>query len=126
MTAKQKKDTVTRILVIEDEGDMCLILDILLNAKGTIVNHVKTISGAKEFLQNEQPSLILLDNRLPDGLGLDFIGWIKSKYPEIKILMISGTDAAVRDLALEIGADTFLPKPFSKEQLHHSVNALLN
>jgi DNA-binding response OmpR family regulator len=121
-----EKVTMKKILVIEDEGDMCLILDLLLNGKQTVVDHVKTIAEAREFLEKEQPSLVLLDNRLPDGFGLDLIGFIKSNYPDIKIIMISGVDLAAGDVALEIGADIFLAKPFTKAQLNESVGHLLN
>jgi two-component system OmpR family response regulator len=126
MTAKSKNASVKRILVIEDEGDMCLLLELLLNGKEMKVDHVKTLSAAREFLQNEQPSLILLDNRLPDGLGVDFIGFLKTNFPSVKILMISGVDAAAQDVALEVGADTFLAKPFTRAQLQASVSQLLN
>lgn len=115
-----------KILIIEDEGDMCLLLNLLLNQKELIVDHVKTINSAKEFLETEEPSLILLDNRLPDGLGIDFITYLKKNFPSVKIIMISGVDAAASDVALEVGADTFLKKPFTKSQLHDSVNQLLN
>ena len=119
------KKPVTKVLVIEDEGDMCLLLELLLDGKGMAVDHVRSLSDAREFLENEQPSLIVLDNRLPDGLGIDFIGFLKKEYPAIKILMISGVDVAAGDVALEIGADTFLPKPFTQSQLNSSVNTLL-
>lgn len=121
-----KKLTMKKILIIEDEGDMCLLLNLLLNQKELIVDHVKTINSAKEFLETEEPSLILLDNRLPDGLGIDFITYLKKNFPSVKIIMISGVDAAASDVALEVGADTFLKKPFTKSQLHDSVNQLLN
>ncbi|HEY4337266.1 MAG TPA: response regulator, partial [Puia sp.] len=62
---------------------------------------VRSLSGAREFLDKQQPSLIVLDNRLPDGLGIDFIAYLKAQYPAIKILMISGVDVAAHDAALE-------------------------
>ena len=115
-----------KILVIEDEGEMCLLLNLLLDGKGMTVDHVQTLTKAKEFLEKEQPSLILLDNRLPDGYGIDFIGFLKTNYPAIKIIMISGMDIAAEDLAMENGADHFLSKPFTKAQLHESIGQLLN
>ena len=115
-----------KILIIEDEGDMCLLLNLLLNQNELVVDHVKTLTHAKAFLETEKPSLILLDNRLPDGFGVDFIAYLKEKLPSVKIIMISGVDAAVSDMALEVGADTFLRKPFTKNQLHESVQRLLN
>ena len=115
-----------KILVIEDEGDMCLLLNLLLDGKEMEVDHVPTLSKAKEFLQKDQPSLILLDNRLPDGFGVDFISFLKKNYPAIKIIMITGIDLEAEDAALEIGADNFLAKPFTKAELHKSIQNLLN
>jgi DNA-binding response OmpR family regulator len=120
------KKPMTKILVVEDEGDMCLLLELLLDGKGMEVDHVRSLTAAREFLDKEQPSLIVLDNRLPDGLGIDFIAFLKTQYPAIKILMISGVDIAAKDAALETGADTFLAKPFTQAQLKSSVSSLLN
>jgi two-component system, OmpR family, response regulator len=115
-----------KILIVEDEGDMCLLLEILLNGKELKADHVKTLAAAEEYLQTEQSELVVLDNRLPDGLGLDFIEFLKSKYPSIKIILISGVDAAAEDIALQNGADCFLKKPFSRTQLYESIHSLLN
>jgi len=115
-----------KILVIEDEGEMCLLLSLILDDQGLVVNHVKTLSAAKQFLEKEVPALILLDNRLPDGLGVDFISYIKKSLPGVKIIMISGVDPEAEDAALEIGADHFLAKPFTKQQLQVSIKNLLN
>ncbi|HXB07013.1 MAG TPA: response regulator [Puia sp.] len=120
------KKPITRVLVVEDEGDMCLLLELLLDGKGMAVDHVRSLTDAREFLEREQPTLIVLDNRLPDGLGIDFIAYLKARFPAIKILMISGVDIAAKDAALETGADTFLPKPFTQSQLQNSVSELLN
>jgi two-component system, OmpR family, response regulator len=122
---KAKATTAKKILIIEDEGDMCLILDLILHGKDTTVDHVRTLAAAEAYLLAEQPALIVLDNRLPDGFGLDFIGFLKSTYPAARILMISGVDAAAADLAIESGADAFLSKPFSKAQLSDAVRQLL-
>jgi two-component system OmpR family response regulator len=118
--AKAKK-----ILIVEDEGDICLLLNIILNGNQTDIDHVNSIAAAKAYLQKEQPSLIMLDNKLPDGLGLDFLEYIKQNYPAIKILMISGFGTSARDLALSNGADHFIEKPFTKQQVSQSVQALL-
>ena len=119
-TAKNK------ILIVEDEGDLCFLLELLLTDGKTTIDHVKNLKAAREFLAKQQPNLVVLDNRLPDGLGLDFLPFIKENYPGVRIIMISGKDGAVKDLALENGAHIFLSKPFTKDTLHNSVNALLN
>lgn len=115
-----------KVLIIEDEGDMCLLLNILLNGKEMELDHVKNLTDAEEYLQQQQPSVVLLDNKLPDGYGVDFITYLKKNYPGVKIIMISGYDGAVKDVALEAGADVYLEKPFTKTQLYDSIKGLMN
>lgn len=115
-----------KVLIIEDEGDMCLLLNILLNGKEMELDHVKNLSSAADYLEKEQPSVVILDNKLPDGLGVDFISYLKQKYPAIKIIMISGFDSSAKDVAMENGADIYLEKPFSKDQLYQSIKGLMN
>jgi two-component system, OmpR family, response regulator len=115
-----------KILIIEDEGDLCFLLELMLDKEDTSVDHVKSLAAAREFLKADNPDLIFLDNRLPDGIGLDFIPYVRNNYPAARIIMISGKDGTAKDLALENGADLFLLKPFTKEQLTGSVKALLN
>lgn len=115
-----------KVLIIEDEGDMCLLLNIMLNGKEMELEHVKSLSAAEEYLQKEQPSVVILDNKLPDGFGIDFISFIKENYPAVRIIMISGYDASAGDVALENGADLFLEKPFTRDQLYQSIVELLN
>jgi two-component system, OmpR family, response regulator len=115
-----------KVLIIEDEGDMCLLLNIMLNGKDMELDHVKKLSAAEEYLQKEQPSVVILDNKLPDGFGIDFIAHIKSNYPSIRIIMISGYDGSAKDVALENGADIFLEKPFTKNQLYDAIVSMMN
>lgn len=118
--AKQK------VLIIEDEGEMCLVLNILLNDEDFELEHVKDLTSAADYLKKNQPSLIILDNKLPDGYGIDYIGVVKKQYPSIKIIMITGYDASAEDVAMENGADIFLQKPFTKQQLFESIKNLLS
>ena len=90
------------------------------------LEHVKNLVAADEYLKKEQPEIVILDNKLPDGFGVDFISYLKKNYPSIKIIMISGFDASVRDVALYNGADHFLEKPFTKAQLCKSIDSVLN
>ena len=115
-----------KVLIIEDEGDMCLLLNILLNGKELELDHVKNIPAAQDYMRLEQPAVVLLDNKLPDGFGVDFISFIRENHPAVKIIMISGFDGSVKDVALEAGADVFLEKPFTKDQLYTSIMGLLN
>ncbi|WP_121355093.1 response regulator [Flavisolibacter nicotianae] len=121
--AEEKK--AKKVLIIEDEGDMCLLLNIMLNGKDMELDHVKKLAAAEEYLQKQQPEVVILDNKLPDGFGIDFISHIKSNYPNIRIIMISGFDGSAKDVALENGADIFLEKPFTKNQLYEAIVELM-
>jgi DNA-binding response OmpR family regulator len=127
MTKTMLPGTKTKkVLIVEDEGDMCLLLNIILNDTDLELDHVQSLLAADEYLQKELPSVIILDNKLPDGFGVDFITYLKQKYPSIRIIMISGFDAAAKDVALENGADIFLEKPFTKDQIFKSIEALIS
>jgi len=121
-----QKSKLKKVLIIEDEGDMCLLLNIMLTGKEMELDHVKSLAAAKDYLVSEKPSVVILDNKLPDGMGVDFISFIKQQYPDIRIVMISGYSGAAKDIALDNGADKFLEKPFTKENLYKSVKELLN
>ena len=113
-----------KILVVEDEGEMRLVLDMILNEGKFQLDFVNNLLAADEYLQKQEPSIIILDNKLPDGFGVDFISYLKKKYPSIKIIMISGF-ATARDVAMENGADMFLDKPFSLKEFYEAINRLL-
>jgi DNA-binding NtrC family response regulator len=115
-----------KVLIVEDEADMCLLLNILLNGKEMELDHVKSLAAAQAYLDETQPDVVLLDNKLSDGFGVDFISYIKKTYPSVKVIMITGYDPSVSDVALENGADTFLEKPFTKDKLYQSIKSLLN
>src|SRR5690349_25166428 len=83
-----------KVLIVEDEGDMCLIMDIILNSNDVQLDHVKNLAAAEAYLQKEQPSLVLLDYKLPDGYGADFIPALKKNYLSVKVAMIFGYDGS--------------------------------
>lgn len=126
MTTTLQETRLKKVLIVEDEGDMCLLLNIMLDGKEMELEHVNSISAADEYLKTQLPSVIILDNKLPDGYGVDFISYLRNKYPSVKILMITGYDPSAEDVALYNGADVFLQKPFTREQLFQSVQHLLN
>jgi two-component system OmpR family response regulator len=115
-----------KVLIVEDEGEMCLLLNILLDDENMELDHVKNLLDASEYLKQRQPAVILLDNKLPDGFGVDFISYIKQNYPAIRIIMISGYDNSVADVALENGADLFIEKPFSRDEIYESITRMLD
>jgi len=113
-----------KILIVEDEGEMCLLLNILLTNGEMELEHVKNLAGAEEYLAKVQPAVIILDNKLPDGFGVDYVSSIRKNYPSVKIIMISGYADAAKDVAIENGVDKFLAKPFTRQQLFDSIQSV--
>jgi two-component system OmpR family response regulator len=124
-TTTSKQKVKKKVLVVEDEGEIALVLDLVLNERNLQLDYVNNLLSADEYLQKQEPSLIILDNKLPDGFGVDFIIYIRKKYPSIKIIMISGLSSA-RDVALENGADLFFEKPFSLHEFEEAIDQLLH
>jgi two-component system, OmpR family, response regulator len=119
-----KTKRAKKLLVVEDQGEMCLILDLILSERNIECDYVNNLLDADEYLETHKPSVIILDNKLPDGFGVDFITYVKKKYPAIKIIMISGFGTA-RDVALANGADVFLEKPFSMDNVNQAVDQVM-
>jgi DNA-binding response OmpR family regulator len=124
-TTRLKRKGTKKILVVEDEGQMGLVLDMILTERKFQLDYVNNLLSAGEYLEKQEPSVIILDNKLPDGFGVDFISYIKKKHPSVKIIMISGFGTA-RDVALENGADMFFEKPFSLEEFDGAIDRLLS
>ena len=123
-TSKPKTKLAKKLLVVEDEGQIGLVLNMILSERNFDLDYVSSLLDAQEYLEKNKPSLVILDNKLPDGFGVDFISYIKKKYPSIKIIMISGF-STVRDVALENGANMFLEKPFSMNSVNEAIDSVL-
>ncbi len=121
---KAKTELANKVLVIEDEGQIGLILNMILADRELELDYVNNLFDASEYLEKTKPSVIILDNKLPDGFGVDFISYIKKKHPSTKIIMISGFSAA-EDVALENGADVFIEKPFSRAKVNEALDSVL-
>jgi len=123
-TSKTKSKVAKKILVVEDEGQIGLALDMILSDRNFVTDYVNSLLAASEYLEKNKPSIVILDNKLPDGFGVDFISYIRKKYPRIKIIMISGFPS-VRDVALHNGAHVFLEKPFSMDNVNEAIDSVL-
>ena len=106
-------------LIIDDEIDICFILTNILRRNNINSKYVNRIEDARTLLEKESPALIFLDNRLPDGLGINFVNDIKQRLaPDAKVIMITAFDSPDdRRLASERGVDVFLSKPLETKSI---------
>jgi DNA-binding response OmpR family regulator len=116
-----------KVLIVDDELDICYLLSGILKQRNFRTGFVNSLSDAVNALRTDKPSLIVLDNHLPDGFGLDFIPYVKKNYPEVKVIMITAHDGALeRKKALEGGVDLFVSKPLSRKMINDAVDKLFN
>lgn len=115
-----------KALIIDDERDICYLLSRLLKHKNLETAYVNSLSAATTALKEDRAEIIFLDNHLPDGLGMNYLDFIKTNYPESKIVMITAHDSADdREKAMKQGADLFIGKPFTSEVIYKAVEALV-
>ncbi len=116
-----------KALIVEDDLDICYLVSGILKQKNLDYNYVNSLSDAVKYLSNNTTDILILDNHLPDGLGVDFISFIKKNYPEIHIIMITAHDTQPdRMNALDKGADFFLGKPFTRAAMNDTLDNFIH
>ena len=104
-----------RVLIVDDEADICLLLSGLLRRLGYQPTCAHLIEEGRQCLASQQFDAVFLDLNLPDGLGFDLLSLIRQQPTNTKIIMISAFDGqAERRRATEQGADYFIGKPFTR------------
>ena len=108
-----------RVLIVDDSLYMqAIIKDALEEAGYEILGTANDGETAIDQAIELQPDIITLDNILPDMLGLDVIKTLKEENADIKILMVSAVgQQSVINTGISLGADGYLVKPFTSEQL---------
>jgi DNA-binding response OmpR family regulator len=115
-----------KILVIEDEQRMGRFIERALSEQSYTVRVVETCAAARDALAESPYDAIVLDLGLPDGDGLELLrDWRASRFNE-PVLILSARDAVDdRVRGLNWGADDYLPKPFSVNELVARLRSLL-
>jgi DNA-binding response OmpR family regulator len=120
------KVAATKILIVEDQRRIGAFLETSLRERSYGVTWVGSCSDAREALCRCSYDAVILDLGLPDGDGLDLLKqWRKAGFTE-PVLILSARDAVQdRITGLDLGADDYLPKPFSMEELLARTRSLL-
>ena len=111
------------VLVVDDEPDICFLFDRILRKRNLQTGFARNLADATALIEKKNPHLIFLDNSLPDGRGVDFIPYLKARFPLIRVVVVTANDSTDdRDAAYLKGADDFLDKPLSLERINFTLD----
>jgi DNA-binding response OmpR family regulator len=121
-------DPRPRILLIEDEASISVALGRLLDRWGFDTIATRTVAEARALLGSVAVDLVVIDFRLPDVRGDDFLAWLKEDNPELgrRSLFITGDYGEPALKAIEATGRPYLLKPFELGILVHELRALLD
>ncbi len=117
---------MSKILVIDDDVDMCLLLKRFLTKNGYEVVLAHNGKKAIEFLEQQQPDLVLCDFRLEDFDGKELLIKIKDKYPRTPVIIVTGySDIKIAVDVMKLGAYDYVTKPLFPDEIILSIKKAL-
>jgi DNA-binding response OmpR family regulator len=117
--------TPIRALIVDDAPELCLLLEPLLSREGFDVKTVGEGDGAVELARSFEPDVIILDLLLPGIDGLEACRRIRA-FSDAYVVMVSAKDTEIdKVVGLSIGADDYVTKPFSPNELVARLRAML-
>jgi len=125
-TRRHSPSKVPKNLVMEDERSVAKGLEMVLTEEGYLVDLAPTGRDALDIFASKPLDLLVADLRLPDINGMDVIQAVKTKQPNISVVVITGyanINSAVE--AMKLGAFDYLPKPFTDDEIRSAVEGAL-
>ena len=117
---------MNKIVVIDDERPVLLTLEALLKRNGYGVQLAPTASAGLAAIEKFEPDLVLQDLGLPDAPGLETLGKIKQKHPEMVAIIITAQDSLSNAIeSIKLGAFHFISKPYAPEELLNVIKRAL-
>ena len=114
------------IVIIEDEEDILELIEYHLSKEGYTVTGFLSTDNVEQFLEEETPSLMIVDRNLPGMEGSEFIAYLRGEGYDIPVIFLT---AKAKESELEegfdAGGDDYMTKPFRPKELILRVKALL-
>jgi len=115
-----------KILVVDDEENVCHSIKKVLSRRGYSVSQASTVNDAVNLMKEMAFDLVITDMMIPGTSGMELLQIIRDHYPELNVIMITGyasIESAVQ--ATRLGAAAYLPKPFTPDELTHVTESTL-
>jgi len=114
------------IVIVEDEEDILELLEYHLSKEGYAVSGFLSTENVEQFLEEETPSLLIIDRNLPGMEGSQFVAYLREIGYDIPVIFLTAKDAESELIeGFEAGGDDYICKPFSPKELTLRVKALL-
>jgi len=114
------------VLIVDDEPDLLELVSLTLSRMNLRTRTAADLASARRLLKSETFDLCLTDMQLPDGDGLDLVGWLQENRPSLPVAVITAhgnVESAVR--ALKLGAFDFVSKPLKLGVLRKVVGSAI-
>jgi len=112
-----------KILIIDDEVNVALLLSKFLTRNGFEVKTASNGTSAMEYLKNEDFTLVLCDFRLEDTDGREMLKNIKNQYPKTGVIIITGySDIKMAVELIKMGAYDYITKPLYPDEILNTIN----
>lgn len=116
---------IGKILVVDDDENICQVLKMYLESANYDVKVVNDGKSAQEAFTTYKPNLVLLDVMLPGIDGVEVLKWIRREGNTPVIMLTAKGEVFDKVLALEIGADDYIVKPFEPKEVMARVKAVM-
>jgi DNA-binding response OmpR family regulator len=113
-----------KLLVVDDEEDFCKLMVLMLEQEPLEIECAFTLKDAAQKLEADHPAILMLDNNLPDGKGIDFLIHSKKELPIDHVILISADPSEdLKKRALDAGV-LFLEKPFGLSTIREMIKEI--
>lgn len=128
MNKTMEWNTKRQLLIIDDKIAIAKIISVYLSAEYDITYFNTPVKAIEWLFNGNRPDLIILDIRMPEMNGDEFLSYIKNNglYKDIPVVVLSGEESSdIRIKMLEVGADDFILKPFNPMELKIRIRKVL-
>jgi len=118
----QKTETIESILIVDDEPDICQMLQLILKKEDFEVAYATTKVKGLEKIASRAYTIFFFDLNLPDGSGFDLVREVQQKNIDAKIIVMSAYDSELEKTKLKsFGISRFIRKPFSRMDIMNAI-----
>jgi CheY-like chemotaxis protein len=117
----------SKILVVDDSKELTEVIHEYMETCGFTVETTTESTDALRLIAANGYDVIISDIHMPVIDGLELMGLIKNRYPDLPVVLITGYSISeARKIAMEKGADAFVAKPFHMKEILDVVTDILN